>query len=204
MSTFKPFGFNVPSPHVTFTESWSTEAEPNIVYSLKYNVRERNVGFILGSKAFLNKGVQVDIKQSMTPDELPFFLIQSSDSRAVQTCYAMLIQEEEKVDSLYKEETKNAELKEKILALENEVAHLKKLSAQDKQEISQWKELSAWDKKELAESKYEVAQQHYKIYCLQDTIDCHRGSVGPRWGGPTKNIDTYYDDGDEKLKKTPL
>jgi hypothetical protein len=179
MSTVKPF---VPSPHVTFTKSWSSEAEPNKLYSLKYNVRERNVEFIMDSKAFLNKGAQADLKQSMTPDELPFFLIQSTDSRAVQTCYAMLIQEEIKVDSLYKEETKNAELKEKILALEIEAAHLKKLSARDKQEIAQWKELSAWDKKELAESKYEVAQQHYKIYCLQETIDCHRGSVGPRWG----------------------
>ena len=27
MSTFKPFGFNVPNHHVTFTESWSNETE---------------------------------------------------------------------------------------------------------------------------------------------------------------------------------
>jgi hypothetical protein len=116
MSTFKPFGFNVPNPHVTFTESWSTEAIPNIVYSLKCEVLERNVGVILESKAFLNKGAQANLKQPMTPDELPFFLIQSSDSRAVQTCYAMITQEEEKADSLYyskmyNEETTIAELK---------------------------------------------------------------------------------------------
>ena len=105
MSTFTPIT-NVPRPTGTWTENGSTEDIPNMVFSLTFSVLPRDVGFILGSKAFKIKrinaesGAHADLKQPMTPDGLPFFFIQSFDPRAVQTCYAMIQQEAVKAEAL--------------------------------------------------------------------------------------------------------
>jgi hypothetical protein len=96
----------VPRPTGTWTVETDPEEMPNMVFSLTFSVLPRDVGFILGSKAFKIKhinaesGAHADLKQPMTPDGLPFFFIQSFDPRAVQTCYAMIQQEAVKAEAL--------------------------------------------------------------------------------------------------------
>jgi hypothetical protein len=107
MSTFNQTAMNVPQPIGTWTEETDPDApKQEMVFSLMFPVLARDIGFILGSKAFKIKrinaesGAHADLKQSMTPDGVPFFLIQSFDPRAVQTCYAMIHQEAVKAESL--------------------------------------------------------------------------------------------------------
>ena len=96
MSSYKPFNSNVPRPDVTWTESWSTKEQPNSVFSLRYSVLKRNLAFIL--KTFkVENGVSADLKEP--PTGLPYFFIQSINSRAVQRCYAILQQEAVKADT---------------------------------------------------------------------------------------------------------
>jgi hypothetical protein len=104
MTSFNSNTF-VPQPMGTWVET-EPEEMPKMVFTLMFSVPKRDVGFILGSKAFkikninLKSGAHADLKQPITPDGLPFFLIQSIDPRAVQMCYAMIQQEAVKAEAL--------------------------------------------------------------------------------------------------------
>lgn len=106
MSTFNQTAMNIPQPIRVPAPSLTPDAPKEMVFSLMFPVLDRDVGFILGSKAFKIKrinaesGAHADLKQPMTPNGLKFFFIQSFDPRAVQTCYEMIRQEAVKAEAL--------------------------------------------------------------------------------------------------------